>query len=60
MKRYGVCPITVLTWPGPMKPSTIMPGESSTALIVGMMAVRLAEPVQQVRCQHGDIAGPLA
>ena len=41
MKSYGRVPITMLTWPGPRKPSICRSGESRIALTVGMMAMGL-------------------
>src|ERR671937_243413 len=41
MNSYGRQPITVDTWPGPMKPSSRRSGESRIALIAGMIVTWL-------------------
>ena len=43
MKRYGRVPMTVDTWPGPMKPSSRRSGESRIARIAGMIVTWLAK-----------------
>ncbi len=41
MNSNGALPVTIATWPGPMKPSMPMPGESRIALIVGTIVMWL-------------------
>ena len=41
MKRYGSQPITVETWPGPMKPSMWRSGDARIASSAGMMVTWL-------------------
>src|SRR5919109_429266 len=41
MKWYGRQPMTVETWPGPMKPSRRRSGESRMALMAGMIVTWL-------------------
>ena len=62
MNSYGRQPITVDTWPGPMKPSSRRSGESRMALMAGMIVTWLQNTEKFVSpsrggAQHGHRGG---
>lgn len=63
MKWYGASPITVETWPGPMKPSSAQPGASRIARSGGTIVTwlqkteKLATPSRRARWSVTAVAG---
>ena len=57
MNSNGREPMMVLTWPGPMKPSSRISGESRIALIAGMIVTWL-QKTEKLR--HALVAAPAA